>query len=217
MNQNASPLQLADSNQSTIRTGLRFSDLARGSQRRESATGVSPYVLVAQEPLPLAASGSAGSSVVVSSAPFYYQPRVLYASVQSCVPVLGSRKMGASGRFQQYIDLVEPVVLLVTNSQGERFLFDDSTQDSVSKMSDSNDMLHSSDTLSDYVSQITSSIPIRFRRFCNLPGINSAVEHIQDILPVQDSSLTTSLSASGSFFSFDKLSYAFQSSDPTAR
>ena len=131
--------------------------------------------------------------------------------------MLGNRKVGAGGRFQQSTILVEPVILPVTDFQGEHFLFDDSTQDSVPKISDSNDMLHSSDTLPDYVSQITSSISIRFRRFCNLSMINSAVEHIQDSFPIQDSSLTTSLSASGSFFSFVKRSYAFQRSEPTAQ
>ena len=66
MNQNAAPL--ADSHQSTIRTGLRFSDLARGSQRRESATEISFYPLVTQDPSPLADPGSAGSPAEVSSA-----------------------------------------------------------------------------------------------------------------------------------------------------
>ena len=102
--------------------------------------------------------------------------------------MLGTRKVGAGGRFQRSTDFVEPVFLPVSDFQGY-----DSTQDSVPKVSDSNDMVHSSDTLSEYVhvSQITSSIPIRSRRLCNLPVINSAVERIHVILPIQDSLLTT--------------------------
>jgi len=60
-------------------------------------------------------------------------------------------------------------------------------------------MLHSSNTLSDYVSQITSSIPFRFRRFCNLPVIDSSKnskEHIPFAYSKQDPTLTSSNSSS---------------------
>ena len=67
INQNASPL--ADSNQRSIRTGKRFSDIARGSQRRESAAEMSSYSLVAQDPFPLVDPGSAGSFAEVPSTP----------------------------------------------------------------------------------------------------------------------------------------------------
>ena len=67
MNQNASPL--ADSTQRSIRTGKRFSDIARGSQRRESASEMSSYSLVAQDPFPLVDPGSAGPLAEVPSAP----------------------------------------------------------------------------------------------------------------------------------------------------
>ena len=92
----------------------------------------------------------------------------------------------------------------VTDFSDECSPFADPAHDFASKISDYTDMLHSTGALSDYVAEITNSIPFRFRRFCNLPVINSSVEHIQDIPPIQDSSLTTSLPASVSLFHSSK-------------
>ena len=92
----------------------RFPDLAYGQllkQRRKKPTEMSPYSLVAQDPLPLAAPDSAGSSAEVSSDPFCDQPEVVSSSSAApATKLFGSRKVGANERFQRPVVEPAPIV-----------------------------------------------------------------------------------------------------------
>ena len=129
------------------------------------------------------APGSADSPEQFLSAPACDHPN----SSSDLLPTArkGSRRVGSNGRFQRPV--VEPAVIeLVTDFFDDCSPFADPAHDFASKIPDSTDMLHSTGALSDYVAEMKNSIPFRFRRFCNLPTINSSVEHIQDIPPIQD-------------------------------
>ena len=90
----------------TTSDGRRFPDTAYGSYRalrHEKFIVVSSSPLAAQDPLPLAPSGSAGS-LADSYAPLRDQSQGLIPSVPKSLS--RGRKVGADGRFQRRTDFI---------------------------------------------------------------------------------------------------------------